>query len=103
MFRILILFLESKFLFSAHISPFYVIIYNSKTWIGILNTALGSKLKLEVWNKIWAYIKLQHKTLMLLSIYCAWGSFPLQLFFWLEAQFKTKRSPFGNPIKIPCG
>ena len=45
-FRILILFLESKFLFSAHISSFYVMIYNAK-WIGILNTDLNSKLKLE--------------------------------------------------------
>ena len=30
-FKILLLFLESKFSFSAHISPFYVMIYNSKT------------------------------------------------------------------------
>ena len=53
-FRILILFLESKFPFSAHISFFYVIIYNSKTLIGILNADLDSKLKLEFKNKIWA-------------------------------------------------
>ena len=46
-FRIFIKFLESKFSFSADISPFYVVIYNSKTWIGILNTDLDSKLKLE--------------------------------------------------------
>ena len=36
-FRILI-YLESKHSHPAHISPFYVMIYNSKTWIGILNT-----------------------------------------------------------------
>ena len=46
-FRILIQFLESKFSFSADISTFYVMIYNSKTSIGILNTDLDSKLKLE--------------------------------------------------------
>ena len=28
-------------------------IYNFKTWIGILNTDLDSKLKLEFYNKIW--------------------------------------------------
>ena len=44
---ILILFLESKFSFSAHISSFYVMIFNSKTSIGILNTDLDSELKLE--------------------------------------------------------
>ena len=45
-FRILISyfqFLESKFSFSADISPFYVMIYNSKT----LNIVLNSNLKLE--------------------------------------------------------
>ena len=47
MFRTLILLLEPKFSFSADISPFYVMIYNSKTWIEILNTDLDSKLKLE--------------------------------------------------------
>ena len=31
-------FLESKISFSADISLFYVMIYNSNTWIGILNT-----------------------------------------------------------------
>ena len=46
-FRILIQFLESKFSFSADISPIYVMIYNSKTCIGILNNDLDSKLKLE--------------------------------------------------------
>ena len=46
-FRILIQFLESKFSFSRDISAFDVMIYNSKTWIGILNTALDSKLKLK--------------------------------------------------------
>ena len=46
-FRILILFLESKFSFSAHISTFFVVIYIYKTWIGILNTDLDFKLKLE--------------------------------------------------------
>ena len=44
-FRILIQFLESKHSFSAHISPFYVMIYNSKTGIGILNADLDVKLK----------------------------------------------------------
>ena len=39
-FRILLLFLKSNFSFSAHISPFYVMIYDSKTWIGIPNTDL---------------------------------------------------------------
>ena len=47
-FRILIQFLESKFSFFGDISPFYVMIYNSKTCIGILNTDLDSKLKLEL-------------------------------------------------------
>ena len=46
-FRILIQFLESKHSFSAHISPFYVMIYNFKTRIGILNADLDFKLKLE--------------------------------------------------------
>ena len=47
-FRILIQFLESEFSFSADISTFNVMIYNSKICcIGILNTDLGSKLKLE--------------------------------------------------------
>jgi hypothetical protein len=46
-FRILIQFLESKFSFSADISPFFVMIYNSKICIGIINTDLDSKLKLE--------------------------------------------------------
>ena len=40
-------FLESKFTFSAYISPFYLMMYNSKTWIGTLITDLDSKLKLE--------------------------------------------------------
>ena len=40
-------FLESKFSFSADILPFFVMLYNSKTCIGILNTDLDSKLKLE--------------------------------------------------------
>ena len=47
MFRIINQFLESKFNFFADISPFYVMIYNYKTWIGILNIDLDSKLKLE--------------------------------------------------------
>ena len=47
-FRILIQFSESKFSFSDDISPFYVVIYNSKTCIGILNTDLDSKSKLEL-------------------------------------------------------
>ena len=65
MFWILILFLESKFSFSAHISPFYVqMIYNSKTWIAVLNTALDSKLKLEFKNNIWANRNLEHKAVM---------------------------------------
>ena len=46
-FRILMQFLESKFSFSADILPFFVMLYNSKTCIGILNTDLDSKLKLE--------------------------------------------------------
>ena len=46
-FGILIQFLESKLLFPAPISPFYVMNYNPKTWIGILNADLDSKLKLE--------------------------------------------------------
>ena len=46
--RILIKFLESKFLepkflFSGDILPFYVLIYNSKTWIGFLDTDLDFK------------------------------------------------------------
>ena len=41
-FRILISYLE----FSADISPFCVMIYNSKTKIGIVNADLGFKLKL---------------------------------------------------------
>ena len=40
-------FLESKFSFSADISPFYVMIDNSKTSIGSLNTELDFRLKLE--------------------------------------------------------
>ena len=44
--RILIQFLESKFSFSADISPYYYF-YNSKTWIWILNTILDYNLKLE--------------------------------------------------------
>ena len=44
---ILIQDLESKLSLSAHISPFYVIIYNFKTGIEILNADLDSKLKLE--------------------------------------------------------
>ena len=44
---ILIKFLESKLSFSGDISPFYVMIYNSKTCIGFQNTDLDSKLKLE--------------------------------------------------------
>ena len=47
LFRILIQIIESKFSFFAHISSFYVMIYNSKTWIAILNADLDSKLKLE--------------------------------------------------------
>ena len=47
-FRILILFLESKFSFSAYTSSFYVMTYNSKTWIGILNTDLDEKWKVIV-------------------------------------------------------
>ena len=47
-------FLESKFSFSADISLFYVMIYNSKTWIGILKSDLDSKLK------IWADRNLEH-------------------------------------------
>ena len=50
-FRILNQFLKSKFSFSEDISPFYVVIYNSKTCIGILNTNLDSKLKLEFYVK----------------------------------------------------
>ena len=46
-FRILIQFLESKFPFPADILLFYIMIYNSKTCIGILNSDLDSKLKLE--------------------------------------------------------
>ena len=46
-FRILIKFLESKFSFSADFSHFYVMIYNSKNCIRILNTDLDSKLKLK--------------------------------------------------------
>ena len=40
-------FLESKLSFSGDISRIYVMIYNSKTRIGFLNTDLDSKLKLE--------------------------------------------------------
>ena len=40
-------FLEYNLLFSAHISPFYVMIYNSKSGIGILNADVDSKFKLE--------------------------------------------------------
>ena len=47
LFRILIQFLESKFSISADILPFHVMIYDSKTCVGILNTDLDSKLKLE--------------------------------------------------------
>ena len=47
MFRITIKFLESKFYF-ADIAPFNIMIYNSKTCIGFLNTDLDSKLELEV-------------------------------------------------------
>ena len=32
MFRILIQFIESKMLFPEYYSPFYVMIYNAKTW-----------------------------------------------------------------------
>ena len=46
-FRILIQFLESKISFSGNISPFYAMIYNSKSWIRFLNTDLDSKLKLR--------------------------------------------------------
>ena len=49
-FRIQIQFLESKFSFLENVSYFYVnyvMIYNSKTSIGILNTDLYSHLKLE--------------------------------------------------------
>ena len=42
----LLQFLGSELLFSAYISPFYVLIYNSKTGIGILNAALDFKLEL---------------------------------------------------------
>ena len=35
-------------------------IYNSKNWIGILNTDLYSKLKLEFQNKIWEDRNLDH-------------------------------------------
>ena len=38
--------LESKFSFFAKISTFYVMIYNSKTGIGILDADLDFKLKL---------------------------------------------------------
>ena len=37
MFRILVQIIDSRFTFSADISPFYAMIYNSKTWIGIQN------------------------------------------------------------------
>ena len=47
MFRTLVQFLESKCSFSGDISPFYVVIYNSKTWIGFLKTGFDSELKLE--------------------------------------------------------
>ena len=46
-FRILIQFVESKLSFSTDISPFYVMVYNSKTCIGVLNIDLDSKLKLK--------------------------------------------------------
>ena len=42
-FRILISLLESKFSYCADNSPFYEIIFNSKTLIGILKTDLDSK------------------------------------------------------------
>jgi hypothetical protein len=60
-FRILILiqYLKSKFLFLANIPPFYVMIYNSKTWICILNTLLDSNL-LKFLNRIWADRNLEH-------------------------------------------
>ena len=45
--RILIQFLDSKLSLSGDISPFYVMIYNSKTQIGVPNTDLDSKSKLE--------------------------------------------------------
>ena len=45
--RILIQFLESKLSFSADILPFYVMIYNSTTQIGVSNTDLDSKSQLE--------------------------------------------------------
>ena len=46
-FRIMTQFLESKLSFSLDISRFYVMIYNSKTWIGFLNSDLDFKLELE--------------------------------------------------------
>ena len=45
--RILIQFLDPKFSFSADTSAFYVMIYNSKTCIIILNIDFDSKLKFE--------------------------------------------------------
>ena len=46
-FRLMTQFLESKLSFSGDISSFYVMNYNSKTWIGFLNSDLDSILKLE--------------------------------------------------------
>ena len=42
------LFAEIRYSFSADISPFHVMIYNSKTCFRILNIDLDSKLKLEL-------------------------------------------------------
>ena len=47
MFWIRIQFLGSKLLFSVHIFSFYLLTYNSKTGIGILNADLDFKLELE--------------------------------------------------------
>ena len=59
--RIAIQFLGSRFSFSGDISPFYVMIYTPKTWFGFLNIGLDSKLKLELYNIIWAYRNLNHQ------------------------------------------
>ena len=45
--RLMTQFLESKLSFSGDISSFYVMNYNSKTSIGVLNSDLDSKLKLK--------------------------------------------------------
>ena len=60
-FRIQVLFSESKFSFSALISFFYIVIYNSKTRIGILNTKIWADRNYSFFSQavVWKPIVLQ--------------------------------------------